>query len=108
MSRYGFCSICGVATHRAPTWRVRPTADTQGKVCRRHLPDCYWLYIATNCVGEPRVQGSTTRPALLPSREENEESMTINDTRDLQTLLANHESRLNLIEYEMAALYFGA
>ena len=40
----------------------------------------------------------------MPWRKESEDSMTQNDPPNLQSLLVNHEKRLNLIEYDVGKL----
>ena len=32
-------------------------------------PDCYWLYVVTNCAGEPELQAPIQAPARFPWRE---------------------------------------
>ena len=32
-------------------------------------PDCYWLYVVTNCAGEPRLQDPIENPARFPWHE---------------------------------------
>ena len=62
----------GVATDRGEGtgrgFRDHP-AHTQRAPRRRDRRDCYWLYVVTNCAGDPQLEEPVKDPAQRPWHE---------------------------------------